>query len=131
MPYLKLFHGQSDPGQQLDGWGVDGPIFGPFPYFHVTYGMEIKFDEVACHVLCMVGGFVFYGGMYYGDWSIFDGPPADSEREFVVQFAPDLANLPRGNGNERAKRESVPMSEPHALQVSFLEEREEEKTDGE
>jgi len=131
MPYLKLFHGRSDPGQQLEDRGVDGPIFGPFPYFHVAYGTEVKFDEVACHVLCMRDGFVFYGGMYYGGWSIFDGPPADSEREFVVQFAPDLANRPRGFGNERARRESVSMLEPHALQMSFLEEREEEKTNGE
>lgn len=95
MAFLKLFHGRASPDEQLDGWGVDGPIFGPHPYFHLTYGVEIKFDEDNEHVLNIVDGLVFYGGMYYGDWSIFDGPPSDSETEFVVDFAPDLAVVPQ------------------------------------
>lgn len=95
MAYLKLFHGRASPEEKLNGWGVDGPIFGPYPYFHLTYGVEIKFDADGCHTLSIVDGLVFYGGVYYGDWSIFDGPPTGGEEEFVVEFAEDLAVPPQ------------------------------------
>lgn len=94
MPFLRLFHGRASPDEQLDGWGIEGPIFGPYSFFHTTYGVEIKFDEDNEHVLNIVDGLIFYGGMYYGDWSVFDGPPCESEKEFVVDFAPDLAATP-------------------------------------
>lgn len=71
MPYLKLWHGRQHPEEQVSGWGEDGPTFGPFPFFQTTYGCEIKFgDEGNC--LEIVEGFVYYDGMYYGDWSFCD-----------------------------------------------------------
>jgi len=109
MAYLKLFHGRASRDEQLDGWGDDGPIFGPHPYFHLTYGVEIKFDEDECHVLNIEDGFVFYGGVYYGDWSIFDGPPKDGDEDFVVEFAPNLAVMPQAFGATDAK--GIPVSE--------------------
>jgi hypothetical protein len=66
--YLELFHGRQ-AGEQLDDWGVQGPIFGPFPYFHTTYACEIKFNEA--HVLSITDEMVRYDGLYYGDWSVF------------------------------------------------------------
>ena len=33
MAFLKLFHGRASPEQELGNWGVEGPIFGPFPFF--------------------------------------------------------------------------------------------------
>ena len=94
MAYLKLFHGRSSPDEELNDWGVEGPIFGPFPYFHTTYGIEIKFDEAEGFVLPIVDGFVHYNGMYYGDWSVFDGPPEACEEESLAEFAQDLASVP-------------------------------------
>ena len=73
MPYLKLFHGRERPDEPLDDWGEPGPIFGPYPFFHTTYQSDIKFDDDR-GVLRIVGDLVYYDGMFYGDWSVFDGP---------------------------------------------------------
>lgn len=91
MAYLKLFHGRDSPDTELSGWGEDGPIFGPFPYFHTTYGVEIKFDEDECHVLPIVEELVYYDGMFYGDWSVIDGPVDASEQSLIAEFQPSLA----------------------------------------
>ncbi len=45
MPYLKLWHGHRNPDEQLDGWGKDGPTFGPFSFFHMTYRSFQKFCD--------------------------------------------------------------------------------------
>ncbi len=126
MAYLKLFHGRASPDEQLDGWGVDGPIFGPFPFFHMTYGVEIKFDQAQCHALSIFEGLVFYGGMYYGDWSVFDGPPDACDEEFVVEFAPDLAELPQ-NGTADSDQASTPR--PRINQTHVSERNDKEKND--
>ncbi len=94
MAYLKLFHGRASPDEEIDDWGVDGPIFGPFPFFHTTYGTDIKFNEDEGALLTIVDGFVHYNGMYYGCWSVFDGPPGACEKECLAEFAADLAIVP-------------------------------------
>ena len=85
MLYLKLWHGHRDPDEQLNGWGEDGPIFGPFAFFHMTYGCEIKFGDAHC--LTFVEDFVFYDGMFYGDWSFFDQMD-DSMSSRLIGFDP-------------------------------------------
>lgn len=83
MPYLKLWHGHRHPDEQLDGWGEDGPTFGLFPFFHMTYGCEIKFgDDGYC--LNLVEEFVYYDGMYYGDWSFCDQLDKDMQSRLVT-----------------------------------------------
>ena len=83
MPYLKLWHGHRHPDEQLDGWGEDGPTFGPFPFLHKTYGCEIKFgDDGYC--LNLVEEFVYYDGMYYGDWSFCDQLDKDMQSRLVT-----------------------------------------------
>jgi hypothetical protein len=37
MLYIRLFHGRVDPEQDMDDWGSDGPIFGPYHFVHTTY----------------------------------------------------------------------------------------------
>ena len=89
MPYLKLWHGHRHPNEQLDGWGEDGPTFGPFPFFHMTYGCDIKFgDDGYC--LNLVQEFVYYDGMYYGDWSFCDQLD-EGMRSGLVSFDPAKA----------------------------------------
>ena len=84
MPWLRLWHGHRHPDEQLDSWGEDGPIFGPFPFFHMTYGCENKFgDDGYC--LNLVEEFVYYDGMYYGDWSFCDQLD-ESMRSRLVTF---------------------------------------------
>ena len=94
MPYPKLFHGRERPDEQMENWGEPGPVFGPFPYFHVTYGCEIKFDDDAGRHLHIVDDVVYYDGMFYGDWSVFDGPPNGEEARRLTDFDPQQATLP-------------------------------------
>lgn len=92
MPYLKLWHGHRHPDEQLDGWGEDGPTFGPFPFFYMTYGCEIKFGGDG-YCLNLVKEFVYYDGMYYGDWSFCDQLD-EGMRSGLVTFDPNKAVRP-------------------------------------
>jgi hypothetical protein len=81
MIYIELFHGHHTPDEELDEWGFQGPILGPFPFFHMTYGDDIKLGDGG---LMIRGehyafpapdkdGFIYFLGAYYGDMSISDG----------------------------------------------------------
>ena len=85
MPYLKLWHGRRSLDEDLDGWGSDGPIFGPFPFFHLTYASEIRFGE-DFH-LEIISGMVWYDGIFYGDWSFID-QLGDAEAMLRMDFDP-------------------------------------------
>lgn len=67
--YIELFHGRQDPKQQLDDWGELGPVLGPYPFVHTTYACELKLGGK--DILNIHFEMVYYGGMYYGDWSVF------------------------------------------------------------
>ncbi len=73
--YIELFHGRTDPKEELEDWGSPGPIFGPLQFVHTTYACHIKFnyaDESQRHGwLNVTEDFVYYDGVYYGDWSVF------------------------------------------------------------
>ncbi|MBI1315020.1 hypothetical protein GC176_27330 [bacterium] len=95
MAYLKLFHGRASPDEKLEGWGEDGPIFGPYPFFHTVYGSEITFDAEQAHTLPIIDGFVFYDGMFYGDWSVYDGPVDAADESRLTEFEAGRTQLPR------------------------------------
>ena len=42
MLYIRLFHGRVDPEQDMDDWGSDGPIFGPYHFVHTTYTSFVR-----------------------------------------------------------------------------------------
>jgi hypothetical protein len=42
--YIELFHGRTDPKEELEDWGSPGPIFGPLQFVHTTYACHIKFN---------------------------------------------------------------------------------------
>jgi hypothetical protein len=94
MPYLKLFHGRQRPDERLEDWGEPGPIFGPFTYFHTTYGSSIKFVDDEEHMFQIVDDLVYYDGNFYGDWSVFDGPPSDEDRPRLTAFDSAKAEVP-------------------------------------
>ncbi len=76
MIYFQLFHGRTDPNQSLDDWGEQGPVFGPFDWYHVTYLHHIRAgtnDGKKLAEIFYVGDsdLVYYNGMYYGDLSVF------------------------------------------------------------
>lgn len=74
MQYLRLFHGRTDLAQDMDDWGTDGPVFGPYDYIHTTYACHVKMGRSDGHMdeLRIVGDMIYYDGCYYGDWSVFD-----------------------------------------------------------
>ena len=95
--YLRLFHGRTDPDQDLVDWGCEGPVIGPPAYLQVTYMCDVKFaapphvmelffpDVIAewrSRGLSNAGGplcdwrleihgdLVLNDDVYYGDWSV-------------------------------------------------------------
>ena len=91
--YLGLFHGRHRPSQQMDGWGFDGPTIGPLKWCHTTYAAHIKLEfeepsdaveyfgvEEAYCDMDLEGDMLTFGGMYYGDWTVYYVGPEDCER---------------------------------------------------
>jgi hypothetical protein len=76
--YIELFHGHHSPDEQIEDWGFDGPILGPFPYFHITYGSDVKLGDDPILVAGQEyvfptwdkDGFINFLVGYYGDMSI-------------------------------------------------------------
>ena len=42
MLYIRLFHGRTDPNQDMDDWGSDGPVFGPYEFAHTIYTSSVR-----------------------------------------------------------------------------------------
>ena len=91
--YLGLFHGRHAPREQMNEWGFDGPTIGPLKWCHTTYAFDIKieFEDAADAVdyfgveqgqfeLDVNGDLLVFGGMYYGDWTVYYVGPDDCER---------------------------------------------------
>jgi hypothetical protein len=70
--YIELFHGRTPKDQQMDDFGMKGPIFGPFFFVHTTYGDHIKLGhEEGSDFLRTDDNMIYYDGIWYGDWSVF------------------------------------------------------------
>lgn len=70
--YLKLLHGRNKPDENLDNWGVAGPVFGPLEWFHITYLQTYRFgrDGFEAEVAVTEDMFV-WDRKYYGDAEVF------------------------------------------------------------
>lgn len=77
MVYLNLYHGRHSREEELDDWGFDGPILGPFPSIQITYGSHIK-TTTKVDLGIDSDGLVEFFGAYYGDFSIESGNTTDS-----------------------------------------------------
>ena len=79
--YIELLHGRNLPDEELDDWGYNGPVLGPFPFFHTTYNSDIKLGDEGIVIMGKQIEFpvwdkddlIYFLGSYYGDMSIF-GP---------------------------------------------------------
>lgn len=91
--YFGLFHGRRLPLEQMDDWGFDGPTIGPLKWCHTTYAFNIKIQfqnsvdalnyfgvQREQFLLDMNGDLVVFGGMYYGDWTVYYVASDDSKR---------------------------------------------------
>lgn len=96
---IELFHGRRHPDEQLEDWGLQGPVF-LVDYVHVTYAGDLKLglpEPAGDGDLRYVGDLVFYGGFYYGDWSVFPEALLDRSPDLkarLAPFNPALAALP-------------------------------------
>jgi hypothetical protein len=90
--YVEIFHGRSDPKEDLEDWGFEGPILGPLPFFHITYGFHCKFDEeFDLHI--HGDGLLFFEGGYYGDFSIFgEDQLADEKIKARIKETKEILN---------------------------------------
>lgn len=73
--YLELRHGRDSVDQDMTEAGFDGPVLGPLPYVHTTYGGSIKIGDGI--MLDVVGDCLAYGGKFYGDWIVFCADQVD------------------------------------------------------
>ena len=97
MIYIRLFHGRCDPNQQMDDWGTDGPIFGPYEFAHTTYMWDVKLGKSSgnCDELYAHEDMVYYNGVYYGDLSIFDTTVFEKSNFQTTVFEQEKANVPK------------------------------------
>ena len=74
--YLKLMHGRGSPNQQMNDWGFDGPVLGPFEAVHFTYITHVRCfpkgsdDDAEALELCYRDDMLVHEGKYYGDFEI-------------------------------------------------------------
>ena len=72
--YLRLYHGRTDPAQEMDEWGFDGPTFGPLSCYVHTYccTFRIHGDCDASEVwLEKHDDMIRWDGCFYGDMEVF------------------------------------------------------------
>lgn len=91
--YLYLFNGRTSPSESLDDWGERGPVLGPFSHVHTTFAADIALGPDG-EILKIVEDCVYYGGMYYGDWSVFTELEGQTVEVFDERLAvvPEVAN---------------------------------------
>ncbi len=98
MPYLSLLSPQSNPYEppsaDEEHETQEGPIFGPLPFVHVHRQTGIQLGADDSFQLSFVKGLVYYGGRFYGGWSVLDGPLLPEDARRLVPFDPDQAELP-------------------------------------
>jgi hypothetical protein len=72
--YLRLYHGRTDPSQEMDDWGFDGPTFGPLSCYVHTYccTFRIHGDSDTNEVwLEKHDDMIQWEGCFYGDMELF------------------------------------------------------------
>ena len=105
MLYIRLFHGRTDPNRDMDEWGSDGPVLGPYKFAHTTYESHLKLGKPdgSCDELYIVGpDMVFYDRVYYGDWSVF-GEAELKEDDFKLSIYDSSKAMPPEFEKPKAK----------------------------
>ena len=97
MLYIRLFHGRSNPEQDLDDWGADGPVFGPYKFVHTTYSWHVVLgsQDKDWDELYVYEDMLFYDDMYYGDWSVISEEIFAKSGLTVTGFEQEKATLPK------------------------------------
>lgn len=80
--YIALFHGRNAPDDELDDWGLEGPVIGPIR-ISWTYGnvKVVSPDETDFEHLPERDDLVVYDGKFYGDFEVMvEGDPRLEQR---------------------------------------------------
>ena len=96
MLYIRLFHGRTNPDQDMDDWGFDGPVLGPYQFVHTTYTYHVKLgrSDGNCDELHIHEDMLYYDGCYYGDWSVFGEETLNDSEYKTSKFEQSKADLP-------------------------------------
>jgi hypothetical protein len=94
--YIRLFHGRKCPGDELNDWGREGPILGPFEWAHMTYASDIKLgvpnsDDFNC--LEIIDDLIWYDGVWYGDASFMTQEEVLANKSKTEGFCQKKAEL--------------------------------------
>ena len=76
--YLRLYHGRTDPDQEMDGWGFDGPTFGPLSSYVHTYCSNFRiFAECGTDEIWLQrhADMICWDACYFGDMEVFVAEP--------------------------------------------------------
>ena len=72
--YLRLYHGRTDPAQEMDDWGFVGPTFGPLTCYVHTYCCTFRIHG-ECNTsevwLDKHDDMILWDGCFYGDMELF------------------------------------------------------------
>ncbi len=105
MLYIRLFHGRTDPDQDMDDWGSDGPVLGPYEFVHTTYAAFVRLgrrDGICDELHVLERDMLYYNGVYYGDWSVFPANIFEQEYKSSLQEYDELkAKLSKKNTNDK------------------------------
>ena len=97
MLYIRLFHGRTDPNRDMDEWGCDGPVFGPYEFVHTTYANYVRLarkDGICDELHVREKDMLYYDDVYYGDWSVFTDETLKKGEFVTIPFEQSKANLP-------------------------------------
>lgn len=72
--YLRLYHGRTDPDQEMEEWGFDGPTFGPLSSYVHTYCSTFRIHgECDTSELWLEthDDMIRWDSCFYGDMEVF------------------------------------------------------------
>ena len=97
MLYIRLFHGRTDPNQDMNDWGSDGPVLGPYEFAHTIYTSSVRLgrQDGDCDSLYTHEDMLYYDGVYYGDWSVFDERTLNDGKYPITEFEQPKADFPK------------------------------------
>ncbi len=79
--YLRLSHGRTDPDQEMEDHGFDGPLFGPLSRYHHTYCLTLRSyaesgdEELWLHVH---EDMIQWDCCFYGELEVFVAGPNET-----------------------------------------------------
>ena len=92
--YVRLYHGRTDPAQEMDGWGFVGPTFGPLSCYVHTYCSTFRIHG-ECDTtevwLEKHDDMIQWGGCFYGDMEVFIAGDNDRKGSMNVRQLTDEA----------------------------------------